>query len=291
MGHVEKGLDLLEQGRRLPEESRQQLDGGLDRSFGPPELLALEGVHVLGDLGRHDEIRQKYRMPTGKLDPIGKVHVLGQGIPLPSPAVDDGRPPPDTRRPVEVHVEAVPVPCRLLDHEMSVDADGLRTGEKGTPSVEMPPARLDQGKSIVAHEKGNASQEIVLGRDKVGVEHRQKLPPGCIETRGQSAGLESGPLASPDHPHIAALGPKRRRRPFDDFAGFVGGIVQHLDFVPPRRIAHPACGPDHPFGHVHLVVYGDLGRYHGQIIPRRRVSERFQNLSAGGLGPRTPPVE
>ena len=64
--------------------------GHLDRALGPAELLALKRVHLDGQLGGRDDIRQVDKLPAAELCAIRKIHVLGQRVVLPAARVLDG---------------------------------------------------------------------------------------------------------------------------------------------------------------------------------------------------------
>ena len=60
-------------------------------------------------------------------------------------------------------------------------------------------------------------------------------------------------------------------RQLGDLAGFVGRVVQHLDFEQLARVVEAADGVDQPIGDVHLVVDRKLDRDDRQRVERRRL--------------------
>ena len=73
-----------------------------------------------------------------------------------------------------------------------------------------------------------------------------------------------------------------RRLPPDgqlgDLAGFVGRVVQHLDFEQLARVVEAADGLDQPVGDVHLVVDRQLNRDDRQRVERQPVRTGWESL-------------
>ena len=146
VGQMHKGLKFGKTAYVGLQDAGQELFGGLDRPLGPSKLLALEGIDVAWDFGERHQVDQVAAAPAGKLNPVGQVHVLGQGVVLPVAGLRHGRLSGIPGRTVEIHKKAIKVTGRLFDHEVTVYADRLQPGDKAFLAVQMSPAALHKSK-------------------------------------------------------------------------------------------------------------------------------------------------
>ena len=89
-------------------------------------------------------------------------------------------------------------------------------------------------------------------RDVAAARH---LQPGF-----ERAGLVPGAIGAMEVLDVDALRRMPADRQFRDLAGFVGRVVQHLNFEQLARVIEAADGLDEPVGDVHLVVDRELDR-------------------------------
>ena len=134
------------------QDLRQQLPGGLERSLSPAALLRLEGVHRDRKLGRGCDLGHEHETPPPELGAVGEVEILGQRVPLPASGVVDRRPPPDSRRAVEVEKATRDVTPAVLRYEVPIQENGLDVGQERVVTVQMVPAGLDEAGPLVAEQ-------------------------------------------------------------------------------------------------------------------------------------------
>ena len=110
----------------------------------------------------------------------------------------------------------------------------------------------------------------VCGRQEIGVENGDVAAAGDLQPGFERAGLVTGAVGSMEVLDVDAL----RRMPPDgqlrDLAGFVGRVVQNLNFEQLPRVVEAADGLNQPVGDVHLVVDRELNRDDRQRVERRR---------------------
>lgn len=174
---VEYRLEFRKVGAVGGENSREELDGGLDGAFGPAELLALERGVGFGDLCGDGDVGDVFKVPTFQLRSVGEVEVLGERVGCPAAGILDGAAPPYSGGAVEVEEQAVGAAGALLDAEMAVDADALGAGEEGGVTVQVIPAGLHEAGFFGGEMGEELSQEIGCG-DEIGVEDRDELAVG-----------------------------------------------------------------------------------------------------------------
>ena len=103
-------------------------------------------------------------------------------------------------------------------------------------------------------------QEVGLGNE-VGVENGDELAlrdpqAGFVER----AGFVARPIGPVDVLDVDALRGEAAHGQLGDFPGFVGRIVEHLNFEQIPRILDPADRLDQPFDDIHFVVQRKLDR-------------------------------
>src|SRR5207244_496756 len=103
---MEEGLDLDFPRQLASENSGKQFDGGLNQSFRPSSLLALERIHLDRKFRRANDVRQIKKFPSSHLRAVTKIRVFRQRIVLPASCTFNGIAPPDSRCSVEVEEPA-----------------------------------------------------------------------------------------------------------------------------------------------------------------------------------------
>ncbi len=180
VGEVKDPLILCEEWDVGLQNPGDEFYGGLDRPLGPAVLLALSGGHLDRDLGRADDLRQKFHPPPLELGPIAQIQILREGVRVPPTRVVDGLPPPDPRGAIEVHEEPRPTPGSLLHPEVAVDPKALGQGEKGVISIDVAPTDLDHGHGGILEEGERLGEEVRVGHE-VGVEDGNELSSGDLK--------------------------------------------------------------------------------------------------------------
>ena len=113
-------------------------------------------------------------------------------------------------------------------------------------------------------EVGYRGLQKIRRRQEVGVEDGNEFALGREEALGQGARLVTPSMAAPDVSDVMAGRPESGHQIGRERGGFVGRIVQDLDFVAIVGIIERANGQQKPLHHVLLVEDGQLGGDHGQ---------------------------
>jgi hypothetical protein len=152
----------------------------------------------------------------------------------------------------------------VLQDEVAVEEDGLDLGEHGVVAVEMRPAGLDHA-DVGLCEVMDDAHEPVGGRDEIGVEDGDELAFGYVEAFVERAGFEAVAVGAMDIDD----GMAERGVALDDFCGdllgFVGGVVENLDFQAVARVVDGADGFDEAVDDKLLIVHGELDGDAGQL--------------------------
>ena len=128
----------------------------------------------------------------------------------------------------------------------------------------MTPTRLDEA-DLGIHEGSHGAPQEVGGRHEVGVENGEERRGRQLRAMGEGAGLESGPERAPDlHDTHPPVSPGRHLHG-DNPDGVVIGVVEDLDQELFRRPLDARRGVYDAFGHVALVVDGQLNRHVGLL--------------------------
>ena len=91
-------------------------------------------------------------------------------------------------------------------------------------------------------------------------------PFGDLQAGLERAGLVAGAVGAMDVVDVDALRGEAPHGELGDLAGFVGRVVEHLDFEQLARIVDPADRFDQPIDDVHFVVERQLDRDRGQRV-------------------------
>lgn len=172
---VEDGSNLYAERNLGAKNARENLDGSLDGTLGPAELLCLECVDVVREFCRNDNVEYELHLPTGKLGTVGKVHVFGKSVAFPAATAIDGLLAPYTCGTVEVHEKLAPATSGLFNNKVAVDTDGLGEGQTGFGAVQVAPATLDETNLLIHDHVRNGLQEEVLLRDEVCIENGEEF--------------------------------------------------------------------------------------------------------------------
>ncbi len=78
-----------------------------------------------------------------QLSPVAQVQILGQGIALPAPGIDDTSASPNSGRAVKIEKGLDDVAGGLLNHKMAIDAQRLGHGQGRRLGINVSPAGLD----------------------------------------------------------------------------------------------------------------------------------------------------
>lgn len=267
MGEVAAEVnERLELDRRAPgaaEHPREQLARGLDAALSPPPLLDEERSRCGGQLGGHTDVVPQHEAPTRHLCAVADVQILGEGVRLPAPGVDEGLAAPQSRGPVEVEEAAAAVAPPLLQEEVSVKQECLRPGQPGVVLVEVVPAGLHHPHAGVGHGGQQGLEEVGSGHE-VCVQDEDVLAARRFEARREGARLVAGADLAVVHGDVDAPAPPRARSPPREQGRFVGGVVEDLDLEVRPRVGKPAGRIDEAFDDVLLVedgeLHGDVGR-------------------------------
>ena len=278
-GEVVDGLDLDAAGHVGAEDLGQNLDAGLDEALGPARLLGFEGGHFDGQLGGALDVGQVFELPAGKLRAVAEVGVFGEGVVLPAAAIGDGLDAPHAGSAVEVEEVAGAVARAMLEDEVAVEQDGLDLGKHAVVAVEVGPAGLHHA-DLRLGEVVDDLHEPVGRRDKIGVEDGDELAFGDFEAGVEGSGLEAMTIGAMDvHDGVAESGIARDDGG-SDLLGFVGGVVEDLDFQLVARVFHGADGFDEAIDHKLLIEDGQL---HGDARQFFEMTGRSAGLCSCGI--------
>ena len=153
----------------------------------------------------------------------------------------------------------------LLDREVAVDTHRLGAGEETFFPVQVPPASLDQAGSFGGEMREEASDKIRFG-DEIGIEDRDELAVGSGHGIGEGSGLVAGADFPADDVDPDTFCLELCGDAVDQLAGFIGGVVEHLDLVEVRRVIECGDGADGALGNVELVVNWELGGDFGEAV-------------------------
>ncbi len=98
----------------------------------------------------------------------------------------------------------------------------------------------------------------VGGRQEVGVEDADVAAPRHCQSSLERAGLVAGSIRAVDVLDVDALRHMPPHRQLRDLAGFVGRVVQHLNFEQLARVVEATYSLDEAIGDVHFVVDREL---------------------------------
>ena len=286
---MDERLDLGAQRDRRAQDGAEELARRLHRALGPTVLLALVGVDLGRQLGRHHQVGKVEELPAGQLGAVGEVEVFGQGVVRPAAGLVDRLPAPDPGGAVEVEKTAAALARGVLDHKMAVEKDRLSAGQQRIVSVDVTPAGLHHA-DLGIHEMGHAPAQELGTRNKIGIEDGDQLASRRLETGGQGAGLEARPIVAMQVVDVEAFLALALDQRGDQLDGLVGRVVEHLDLQPVARIVDTAHGLDQPLRDVLFVedrqldgddrpargigYIGRLRRAGAQIDPRRSATVR-----------------
>ena len=178
--------------------------------------------------------------------------------------------------PLKLKEEAGPVSRFVLDREVRVEEERLRSRQPARVGRQVIPGRLHSSHAGVREGREQCPNQL-RGRDEIRVQHEEEIPAGKGYAVGERAGLV--PFAgSPAHvPDVDPAGPPLAHPPRRDLHRLVVRVVKQLDFQSVRRVAQAAGRVDEPFDDVRLVEDGQLHR-----------DDRERVLPGGRFGPGRP---
>ena len=157
---------------------------------------------------------------------------------------------------------------------MAIEQDGLDLRQIRIVAVQVRPARLHHSDFRIGKVVDHFHQPLGLRRE-IGVKDGHELAGRYLQAGIERTGLEAfavGAMVIADV--VAHRGIALHHRP-RDFHGFVGGIVEHLDFQLLARIFHLADALDQPVDDVLLVENRQLNGDPGQFGEVRRWVSHF----------------
>src|SRR5213594_179529 len=266
-GKVDEGFGFDVPGRIRLQDSGEDFFCLLHEALGPARLLCLEAVHVHGKLGSTLDLREIHKLPAFELRAIRQIGVFGKSVMLPAASIVNGFAAPHAGGAIEVEERAAAGARAVLDDEVSVEKNRFHVGQQGIIAVDIRPARLDHADFAAAiriHEIGNgAAKKIGLG-EKVGVEDGDEFALGLFQAVFQRPGFVAFAVGAVNVNDGHALGGMAFNACASNFAGFVGGVVQHLHFEQFRWIVESGNGFDEALDDVAFVEDGKL---HGDPRP------------------------
>ena len=197
---------------------------------------------------------------------------------LPAAAVGDGLAAPHAGGAVEVEELAGADARAVLEDEVAVEQDGLDLGQHAVVAVEVRPAGLHHA-DFGLGEVVDDLHEPVGRRNEVGVEDGDEFAFGHFEAGVEGAGFVAVAVGAVN----VDDGMAERGVAVDDaaghFLGFVGGVVENLDFELLARIFNGADGFDQPVDDKLLVEDGQLDGDAGAV--RRSAAAGWGRSSCG----------
>lgn len=196
----------------------------LNGAFGPAVLLAFEAVHINRKLGGSIDVVKEDEAPAFELGAVAEIHVLGEGVVIPTACVGDGGFAPDASGAVESEEASAAVARGLFELHVAVEEHGLDAGEDVVGAIEMLPARLNEADFVVG-EVVDGFLEDVWVRDEIGVEDEEVFSFGELGAVLESSCFEAGAVGAVNVIDIKSLSTKTFSTFFANFYGFVGRIV------------------------------------------------------------------
>ena len=157
---MEEGLDLDFPRQLASENSRKQFDGGLNQSFRPSSLLALERIHLNRKLGGTNDVRQVKELPSGHLGAIAEIGVFSQRIVLPSSSAFNCGAPPNACRAVEIEEPPGEMPSAVFDDEVAIENYRLHLRQQRIFAIDVAPTHLNHSDLRIAEIIDNVFQEV-----------------------------------------------------------------------------------------------------------------------------------
>src|SRR5271157_4274581 len=268
-GQVIPGFGLLPPRNRSAQHLRQVFFRALDEALGPACLLRLKGGHLDRQLGGAFHVLQVTELPSLQLRAVAEVGIFGEGVVLPSAGVVDRLAPPHPGGAVEVEEHSGARSTAVLQHEVSVEQNGLDLGQEGVIAVEVRPPRLHHADLRIGEVMDDFHKPLRLGC-KIGVEDRDELAGGDLQAGIEGAGLVAFAVGAMMVADVVA----QRSVAFDHglrrLYGFIRRVVEYLDFQLLARVFQPADALHQPVNHVLFVEDWQLNGDPRQLRKTRR---------------------
>ena len=157
----------------------------------------------------------------------------------------------------------------VLQNEVAVEQNGLDLGQHAVVAVQVRPARLHHADLGLGKVVDHLHQPVGR-RNKVGVEDGDELALGHFESGVEGPGLEAVPVGAVNIDDVVPESGVAVDDCRGHLAGFVGGVVEHLDLELLARVFHGADRLDQPVDHKLLVEDGQLDGDPRQFVERPR---------------------
>ena len=213
-----------------------------------------------------------------------RVGVFGEGVVLPAASLVDDAAAPDACGAVEVKEEAGAGARAVLEDEVAVEEDGFDLGEEAVVAVEVSPAGLHHADSRLGEVVDGAQEPIGAG-DEVGVEDGDEFAGGGFEAFLECAGFESAAVGPVQVNDVVAESAVAVDDELGDLLGFVGGVVEGLDFEQVAGVFEAAGGVNEAIDNELLVVDGEPVSYTHLDVYKRQALCMTATTSGGAFLP------
>jgi hypothetical protein len=126
---MEKSFGLHAKRYWRAQDAGKELSAGLDRTLRPAVLLRLERVHLHRHLCGGDDVRDEHEAPAAELSTVAEIEIFRERIVLPASGVGNGGPTPNACSAVEVEEPPRAIATTVLEHEVTIEQDGLNLRE------------------------------------------------------------------------------------------------------------------------------------------------------------------
>jgi hypothetical protein len=180
---------------------------------------------------------------------------------VPTASIADGLATPDSGRTIKVEIPVGITTAAMFNQEMGIQQDRLDLGKRAVLTVDMIPASLDHTHLVIGKIVNCAHQNIWVGH-KVRIKNGNIFTATLFKAIGKSSCLETGAVHTLDVGDVETLFSVALDLTLGKMDGFVGGIIQYLDFQAILGVVNPTHRVDQAVHHKLLVVNGKLYRDH-----------------------------
>src|SRR5271169_3669147 len=153
----------------------------------------------------------------------------------------------------------------MLDDEVAIEENGFHSGEQGIIAVEIGPASLhhaDVDAAVRVEKVGNCAAQEIGGRQKVCIEDGDVLTFCGLQSVLERARLVALTIGTMNIGDGQSFGSVAFDAGASDIAGFVRGIVEHLNIKKVTRVIELRDRVYQALDHIALVkdrkLYGNL---------------------------------
>ena len=162
----------------------------MDGALAPAVLLAVECGDARREFCGTFDGGVVDELPALHLGAVGEVYIFGEGVVLPAACIDDALAAPDSCGAVKVEPAACAIAGGVFYDEVTIEEDGLATGEGGVGAVEVAPASLDHA-DLWIFKVADDLTEYVCGWDEVRIEYGDEVAFGVWHCFFECACLEA----------------------------------------------------------------------------------------------------